>query len=92
MNFKLLSYYVRGLNSSGAIPILKNYIQSVASLDLVFIREHKLRLQTARELGRALWSQAVDWSLEAWVGYGHDTQAQGAGKGGILTLLHPRWK
>jgi exonuclease III len=41
MMLKLLSYNVRGLNNSGTIPLLKNYIQSVASLDVVFIQEHK---------------------------------------------------
>jgi exonuclease III len=91
MNFKLLSYNVWGLNSSGAIPLLKNYIQSVPSLDVVFIQEHKLRLLTTRKLGRALWSHAVSWCLDVSVGYGHDPLTPGAGKGGVLILLHPRW-
>jgi hypothetical protein len=26
------------------------------------------------------------------VGYGHNAQTPGAGKGGIIALLHPRWK
>jgi hypothetical protein len=86
MNFKLLSYNVRGLNSSGVIPLLKNYIQSVPSLDVVFIHEQKLRLLAARELGRALWSHAVSWCLDASVGYSHDPATPGAGKGGVLTL------
>jgi exonuclease III len=89
---KLLSYNVRGLNNSGTIPLLKNYIQSVASLDVVFIQEHKLRLQPVRELGKALWNQAVEWCLDASAGYGHGAHMLGAGKGGILTLLHLKWK
>jgi hypothetical protein len=37
MNFRLISYNAQGLNNLELILILKNYIQTVVSLHVIFI-------------------------------------------------------
>jgi exonuclease III len=89
MNFKLLSFNVRGLNEDSSIPILRNYISSIPVLDVLCVQEHKLRGAAVDQLGRKLWPQAKCWSIEATPGY--TLQVHSTGKGGIATLLAPRW-
>lgn len=89
MNFKLLSHNVRGLNEGSSVPTLRNYVQSIGQLYVLYIQEHKLRGKIAAQLGRKLWPQAHCWSLEANPGYAFQTN--GASKSGIATLLAPRW-
>jgi exonuclease III len=93
MKIQLLSYNVRGLNTPGAIEALRTYIFGIKpSLDIVMIQEHKLRLVAAQQLSDRLWKRAQAWCLEAEDDYNHLSQDAGAGRGGVITLLNPRWK
>ncbi|KAG0605467.1 hypothetical protein M758_9G061900 [Ceratodon purpureus] len=43
------------------------------------------------DVGSRLWRRALCFSLAASDGYGHGPDDPGAGCGGVMTLLHPRW-
>jgi exonuclease III len=89
MNFKAVSINVCRLNDHALVLILKNYLDTIASLDVLCIQEHKLRNSAAASLGQHLWPQAQGWCLEASSGYDIQ-QGLGAGRGGIITLLAPK--
>lgn len=55
MNFKILTFNVRGLNDATSIPLLQNYIQSVHGIDALFMKEHKARQDEGPEAGQRLW-------------------------------------
>jgi hypothetical protein len=90
-DFKILSSNVRGLNDPASVPTLKNYLDTIASLDVVYIQEHKLRDNAAASLDQRLWPQAQGWCMEASPGYANAQPGPGAGRGGIITLLAPKW-
>jgi exonuclease III len=54
MQLKLLSFNVRGLNDPQSILKLKHYLDSSPPANIIFLQEHKLRLQAAQELGPKL--------------------------------------
>lgn len=90
MKLHLMSYNVRGLNEVGRIDRLKYFISQVSPrLDCLMIQEHRLRHDAARNVGRTLWRGAKTWCLEATHGY--TIAGLGAGKGGVVTLLAPKW-
>jgi hypothetical protein len=91
MNLKLVTFKVRGLNHLTSVPTLQNYISSISALDVLCIQETKLRGASAASLGHRLWPQAQCWSVEASQGYANNLDGTSAGKGGIVTLLAPRW-
>ena len=93
MKVHLLSLNVRGLNEGASVNLLQSYIRDCQpSLDFIAIQEHKLRGTALAAMGTRLWRHAPYFSLEATAGYGHDPADPGAGCGGVLTLLHPRWE
>jgi exonuclease III len=51
MKLKLLSYNVKGMNDPASIPMFRNYIQRINSLDILLVQEHKLRGPLVHELG-----------------------------------------
>ena len=55
------------------------------------LQEHKLHNTQAQQLGNKLWRGAKTWCLEATLGCNNNLEEDGAGKGGIATLLAPRW-
>jgi exonuclease III len=65
MNFKLVSFNVRGVNAPAAVPTLRNYVASILSLDVLGLQEHKLRGRLAATLDKRLWPQAQCWYIEA---------------------------
>jgi exonuclease III len=69
MNFKSISFNVRGLNDTASIPMLRNYIDSIPSLDLLCLQETKLCRQAAAGLGQHLSPGAQCWNIEASAGY-----------------------
>lgn len=92
MKVYMLSINVRGLNEGTAVDTIQAYIQDCnPSFDFVTIQEHKLRGPLLAQVGQKLWRQALCFGLKATVGYGHDALDAGAGCGGVLTLVHPRW-
>lgn len=91
MIIRLLSFNVRGLNDKSSILMLRNYFQSLSYPDIILLQEHKLRNQESSALGKALWPQASSWALEASVGYNNDPSGPGAGKGGLITLVGPKY-
>ncbi|KAG0595482.1 hypothetical protein M758_UG169900, partial [Ceratodon purpureus] len=66
--------------------------QSRPGPDLVAIQEHKLRGTAVTSIGQRLWRHAPAFCLAVSPGYGHHLDTNGAGQGGVLTLLHPRWQ
>jgi hypothetical protein len=44
-----------------------------------------------QQLERKLWRGAKTWCLEATAGYNNAPQDEGASKGGVATLLVPKW-
>lgn len=93
MKLHFLSFNARSLNEDSAVAHLQSYIKDcIPPPDVVAIQEHKLRGLAATQAGGRLWKHATSFSLEASVGYGHDPFDQGAGCGGVITLVHPRWK
>lgn len=92
MKLNLLSFNVRGLNLDSAVDTMKTYIQNCRpALDIVTLQEHKVRGAPLHSLGDRLWRQATAFPTEATAGYGHDPLDPGAGCGGVITLIHPRW-
>jgi hypothetical protein len=79
------------LNNLASIRTLRNYVGNIRELDILFIQEHRLQNQAARDLGPKLWPSSTSWCLEASPGYNNDPTVVGAGCGGIITLLHPKW-
>jgi hypothetical protein len=53
------------MNDPTFIPIFRNYIQGIDSLDILLVHEHKLRLPLIQEFGDKRWKQCVSWSLDA---------------------------
>jgi len=70
--------------------MLRNYLNSLSSIDVVLLQEHKLRIQDASNLGKAIWPGATTWPVEASVGYNNLLLGPGAGKGSIIILVAPR--
>ena len=60
-------------------------------IDILMLQEHKLRNLQAHQLERKLWRGAKNWCLEATAGYNNAPQDERAGKGGVATLLVPKW-
>jgi len=90
MIIQLLSFNVRGLNDKASIPLLRNYIQSLAHTDVILLQEYKLRNQDFDNLGKRLWSQAKTWSMATSVRYNNDSLGQGASRGGLIKLVSPK--
>jgi exonuclease III len=90
MILKIISFNVRGLNDTASIPTLRNYVESIPSLDVLCLHETKLLGQTAASLGQRLWQSAQCWSIEASAGYAKAIDGTGVGKGGIAMLLAPK--
>jgi len=88
MKLKILFQNVRGLNDPSAIDNLRNYIQR-DPVDILFIQEHKLRGSSALNIGKMLWKRATSLVTEAEQGY--TATGGSAGKGGLLTLVSPKW-
>jgi exonuclease III len=92
MQLTILSYNIRGLNDPGAVGALQHYVKGLQlGVDIFMLQEHKLRNSQAQQLGRRLWRGAKTWCLEATVGYNNAPQDEGVGRGGVATLLSPRW-
>lgn len=92
MKIHLLSLNVRGLNEDAAVDTVQAYIRDMRpTLDIVAIQEHKVRGLSLTQVTTRLWRQAKAFGLEASVGYGHNPLGAGAGCGGLITMLHPRW-
>jgi exonuclease III len=91
MNLKIMTFNVRGLNHPTSTPTLHNYFATISNLDILCIQETKLRGTNAASLGQKLWPQVQCRSIEASQGYANAIDGSGAGKGGIATLLTPRW-
>jgi exonuclease III len=92
MNIRLLSFNVRGLNAPEALENLRYYIHSLRQHpDILFLQEHKLRMGQHQSIAKKLWKEATTWCLEATLGYNHNPLEPGAGKGGVMTMLAPRW-
>lgn len=88
MILKILTQNVRGLNDSSAVDNLRQYLHR-NPVDLLFIQEHKLRNLGAAELGCRVWKNATTFFTEATPGY--TTDGISAGKGGVASLISPRW-
>lgn len=91
MNFKILSFNVRGLNCPSSIRLLRTYISNTPQLDLICLQEHKLCLAETDNLRRYLWPGASSWIQEASPGYNNTGTDPGAGCGGISLLLAQKW-
>lgn len=78
MEVQLLSLNVRRLNARNSVSLLRRYLKSVPSLDVIFFQEHKLRFSAAPMLGRSLWKDALAWCLDANLGYRHAIDEEGA--------------
>ena len=90
MMIKIITFNVRGLNDPKKVDRLRNFFQnSQRGVDVIFLQEHKLRDTKAANLGRTLFPRRKCWVSEADPGYNVDGQ-EGAGKGGICTLLHEK--
>lgn len=88
MNLKILFHNVRGLNDLSAIDNLCNYSQRNL-VDILFLQEHKLQGVGATNLAGTLWKRALTYVTDAESGYTRDGSL--ADKGGIATLISPRW-
>jgi hypothetical protein len=92
MNLNIISYNVRGLNDQMATDTLQHYLHILRPKpDIIMLQEHKLRNLQAQELGSKLWRGATTWCLEATMGYNNGPRDAGSGKGGLATILVPRW-
>lgn len=92
MKLNLLSFNVRGLNDDSAVELMRSYLtNSQPSLDFVALQEHKICGSGTTRLGDRLWRGSQSFVLEALVGYGHDPSDPGAGCGGVITLINPKW-
>ncbi|KAG0628129.1 hypothetical protein M758_1G003200, partial [Ceratodon purpureus] len=92
MRLNLLSFNARGLNDPAATDSLQFYLKACQPApDIVYIQEHKRRGIALSSLGPALWRHALSFGLDASPGYGNQDHEDGAGCGGVLTLLAPRW-
>jgi exonuclease III len=52
MILKIISFNVRGLNDTASIPTLRNYVESIPSLDVLCLQETKLHGNTTTSLGQ----------------------------------------
>ena len=92
MKLRLLLLNVRGLNASEAMENLRRYIQGIhLCFNMIFLQEHKLRLGQYHAIAKKMWHEATVHCLDATPGYNHNQFDQGAGKGGVMALLAPRW-
>ena len=87
MNFKILSFNVKGLNNPEALGLFRNYIGSIPWLDLLCVQEHKLRLLEVENMHRYLWPCTRSWICDASLGYNNTIIDQDAGCGGIAIIL-----
>lgn len=92
MKLQMLSFNARGLNDEAAVTNLQSYIRnSIPVPDIVAIQETKLQGGAASYVGGRIWRPATCFSLDATPGYGYDPTEPGAGCGGIMIFIHPRW-
>jgi exonuclease III len=91
MNLNILSYNIRGLNNPAKVRKMKNYLRTLQPpCDILLLQEYKLCGINAHELGRSLWPDSACYILDAEPGY--TLAPDGAGKGGVCTLVSPLLK
>jgi exonuclease III len=91
MKLKLMIQNVQGLNDPQAVARVSNYyFPKLNKLDILCFQEHKLRGLKLSDFGHRMWNQALFFSCEASVGYGHNADQVGAGRGGLCMFISPK--
>lgn len=64
MDFKVISYNVRGITMRVAKTRLKEFLQDEVH-DIVYIQEHKMRSHEVRLLEKKIWNEGAVYSILA---------------------------
>lgn len=92
MKLHILTHNVRGFNDPSSITKPNLFLQSITPrVDILFIKEHKLRGTKLENLGQKLLPWCKGWLLEAKPGYKNWLNPNGASKRGVGILLAAKY-
>lgn len=91
MKINLLYQNVQGLNDPQKIKIVRNYVRRhTATLDFLWLQEHKLRGNSLTILRNLIWPGAEFYGQEAATTYNNTLLPDRVGSGGMCLWVTPR--
>ena len=91
MKIAILHQNVQGLNEKVKVEVIKNYYRRhLGNTKIVCFQEHKLRGARLQTIATMMWRDADFFSQEAKVAYNNESNADGAGSGGISMWITPK--